>query len=258
MSTPKIGKSVVQSFKKDGFLIIPNVLDTRTVAKLRIELGTAIEEDLAARPEVFDSGMVHNCMFRGEEMAMLLNHPVLNAYAKSLLAEHCIVYAYQSSSLYPRSGNYGSRVHVDCPRFIPGYMTNAGVIFPMDHFTEQNGATFYLPGSHLADELPSDEDFFANARQIIANKGDMIVFNSRLVHAAGKNLTNHVRHSLTINLCRPFMRQRFDFARMIPDYILDLLNEDGRRMIGMNVRMPTSLEEFYLPPEQRLYKPGQE
>ena len=32
---------------------------------------------------------------------------------------------------------------------------------------------------------------------------------------------------------------------------------DGRRLLGMNVRMPTTLDEFYLPPDQRLYLPAQ-
>jgi ectoine hydroxylase-related dioxygenase (phytanoyl-CoA dioxygenase family) len=191
-------------------------------------------------------------------MARLLNHPVLNAYVKKLLSEHCIVYAYQSSSLFPGSGNYGSRIHVDCPRFIEGYVSNIGVIFPLDDFTEENGATFYLPKSHLRQNLPNEDEFYKNAQRILARKGDMVVFNARLVHAAGENRTDKVRHSLTINLCRPYMRQRFDFARMVPRQTLDILNDDGKRMIGMNVRMPASLEEFYRPPDQRLYKPGQE
>jgi hypothetical protein len=53
------------------------------------------------------------------------------------------------------------------------------------------------------------------------------------------------------------MRQRFDFPRLVPQPIIDSLGENGKRLIGMNVRMPTSLSEFYLPPEQRLYKPNQ-
>jgi mannose-6-phosphate isomerase-like protein (cupin superfamily) len=32
----------------------------------------------------------------------------------------------------------------------------------------------------------------------------------------------------------------------------------GKQLIGMNVRMPTSLDEFYLPEKKRLYKTNQE
>ena len=45
--------------------------------------------------------------------------------------------------------------------------------------------------------------------------------------------------------------------KLISEELLSMLNENGRRFIGMNVRMPKSLEEFYLPEDQRLYKPNQ-
>ena len=36
-----------------------------------------------------------------------------------------------------------------------------------------------------------------------------------------------------------------------------ILGETGRRFLGFNVRVPTTLDEYYLPPDQRLYKPNQ-
>ena len=127
----------------------------------------------------------------------------------------------------------------------------------MDDFTEENGATYYLPGSHKKEELPREEDFYANAKRALAKRGDMIILNARLVHAAGINKTNDTRHALTLNFCRSFMRQRFDYPRLLEKEVIQGLGNDGKRLIGMNVRMPTSLEEFYLPEEERLYKPNQ-
>ena len=224
---------------------------------LRAELEAAIAEDGIRYPGVFDKGMVHNCMARGEQMAHLLDHPRLNAYLDAALSDTCIVYAYQSSTLLPGQGNYGSRLHVDCPRFIPGYMTNLGVIFPLDDFTLDNGATYVLKGSHQVPELPDEAGFLARASRAVCSAGDMILFNGRLVHAAGTNTTDRARHSLTINVCRSYMRQRFDFPRLMPADAINRLGEKGRRLIGMNVRMPTSLDEFYLPAAERLYKPNQ-
>lgn len=240
-----------------GVTIVPAVLNQALVESLRSELECVVDEDTIRYPDVFDKGMVHNCMVRGSNMASLLDNPVMNAYLNKAFSDTCIVYAYQSSSLPPNQNNYGSRVHVDCPRFIPDYATNMGVIFPLDDFTLENGATYYLPGSHKLADLPAKEFFYANAERACCKAGDMILFNGRLVHAAGFNSTNRTRHSLTINICRSYMRQRFDFPRLVPQSVIDSLGENGRRLIGMNVRMPTSLEEFYLPPEQRLYKPDQ-
>lgn len=252
-----VDDKLLDMLETEGVTIIPGVLDHDRVVRLRAELEQAVAEDALNYPDVFDKGMVHNCMVRGAEMARLLDDAVMNAYLDKAFSDTCIVYAYQSSSLPPSQGNYGSRVHVDSPRFIPGYATNLGVIFPLDDFTLENGATHYLPGSHHSADMPTDEFFFANAKRACCRAGDMILFNGRLVHAAGFNATTRTRHSLTINICRSYMRQRFDFPRLIPQQIIDSFGEKGRRLIGMNVRMPTSLDEFYLPPEQRLYKPGQ-
>jgi ectoine hydroxylase-related dioxygenase (phytanoyl-CoA dioxygenase family) len=253
-----INFGLIKEFENDGVCVVPNVLEPEEVFRLKKELKAATEEDLRNESESFDKGMVHNCMFRGEAMLSLLDHPVMNKYVKKLLAPSCIVYAYQSSTLFPGRGNYGTRVHVDSPRFIKDYLTNIGIIFPLDDFTHQNGATRYLPRSQLESSLPNLTTFNENARAVECRAGDMIIFNARLAHSAGVNRTKAPRYALTINFCRCYMRQRFDFARMISPQQLQSLGENGKRLIGWDVRVPTSLEEFYLPPDQRLYKPGQE
>ena len=252
-----VDQTLLGDLDRNGVTIVPAVLFLDTVRALRDELDAAIAEDAIRYPNVFDKGMVHNCMVRGKHMAQLLDNPVMTAYLGAAFSNTCIIYAYQSSSLPPGQENYGSRVHVDSPRFIPGYATNMGVIFPLDDFTIENGATYYLKGSHKLSDMPDETTFFSKASRACCAAGDMILFNGRLFHAAGANTTNRTRHSLTINICRSYMRQRFDFPRLVPKEVIDSLGDDGRRLIGMNVRMPTNLEEFYLPADQRLYKPNQ-
>lgn len=252
-----VNDEYLEILERDGVAIVPSVLDHKLVAVLLDELERAISEDAINHPDVFDKGMVHNCMVRGPNMAALLDHPVLNEYVGKAFSETAIIYAYQSSSLMPHNDNYGSRIHVDSPRFIKGYSTNFGAIFPLSDFTIENGATYYLKGSHLYEDLPDEEYFYANASRACCNAGDMILLYPRLVHAAGFNKTEYARHALTMNFCRSYMRQRFDFPRLVPQNVIEKLGENGRRLIGMNVRMPTSLDEFYLPPDKRLYKPNQ-
>ena len=149
------------------------------------------------------------------------------------------------------------RIHVDSPRFIPGYVTNAGVMLALDEYTPDNGATYYLPGSHLTDKVPTEAEFFAGAERTYPKAGDAVVFNARTWHMGGKNSTDKVRHAVTMNVCRSYMRQRFDYPRLVPSHIVEKLGDTGRRFLGFNVRMPASLEEYYVPEERRLYKGGQ-
>ncbi|WP_432467950.1 phytanoyl-CoA dioxygenase family protein [Agarivorans sp. Z349TD_8] len=246
-----------EDFMKNGISIIPSVLSIDLISKLKCELLQATEKNLRSNSDRFDKGMVHNCMIHGENLLKLLDHPILYKYVSIFLDNSSIVYAYQSSTLFPKSKNYGSRIHVDCPRFIENYITNIGVIFPLDDFNIDNGATLYLPGSHLKKNIPDENTFYKNAKQVVCKKGDMIIFNARLVHAAGENITNQGRYALTINFCRSYMRQRFDFPRLVPEEMISQLGNIGKQFLGMNVRVPTSLKEFYLPEEIRLYKSGQ-
>jgi ectoine hydroxylase-related dioxygenase (phytanoyl-CoA dioxygenase family) len=56
----------------------------------------------------------------------------------------------------------------------------------------------------------------------------------------------------------PFLHApTFDYPRLVPKEVVDQLGEVGRRFLGFNVRVPTSLEEYYVPEDQRLYKAGQ-
>jgi ectoine hydroxylase-related dioxygenase (phytanoyl-CoA dioxygenase family) len=243
--------------ENDGFTIIPNVLQQDVVLTLRAELQHAMEEDLKLYPDVFDKGMVHNCMIRGKTLASLLDNKIINYFFRKMVSKTCILYAYQSSSLPPQGTNYSSRIHVDCPRFIPNYTTNVGALVALDDFTLDNGATYFLPGSHKSSEVPSEDYFMKYAVSALCKAGSLMIFNSRTWHRGGTNNTSSFRHGLTLGACHSYMRQRFDFPRLMTQEQISFLGEDGKRLIGMNVRMPTSLDEFYLPEEKRLYKSNQ-
>lgn len=254
----------INEFGENGYIVVENFVDFPTVTKMKSELTYAISEEkkkLGYRIESnrIDTGMVHNCFLYGEEMLNLLCHKELRKMTDLLLCKNAIVYAYQSSSAPPLGTNYGGRIHVDSPRFIPNYQTNLGFILALDPFTEQNGATEVLPESHNLAFPPNDEFFSENKKLLVCNPGTAIFFSARLWHRTGVNKSNQWRHALTINFCRPFMRSRFDYPRLISESKIHIdPNSEIAQYLGWNVRMPVNLEDFYLPPESRMYKPNQE
>ena len=127
----------------------------------------------------------------------------------------------------------------------------------IDDFTDENGATYFLPGSFGRADRPSDEEFFAGAVRVHPKAGDLVVFNACTWHMGGENHTDRERHAATINVVRSYMRQRFDYPRMVPPEVVDTLSPTLRRVLGFNVRVPTSLDEYYVPPERRLYLANQ-
>jgi ectoine hydroxylase-related dioxygenase (phytanoyl-CoA dioxygenase family) len=240
----------------DGFTVVPDAVSLECVRSLRQELSVLIDDDRSSLGEAarVDDHMVQNLMVRHPVFLDLLNNAAIVDALDSMLSPTSIVYAYTSSSMPPAGTNYSARVHVDSPRVIPGYITNIGVIVALDDFTDDNGATYFLPGSFERLDPPSEEEFFAGARRVYPKAGDLVVFNARTFHFGGHNATSEARHAVTINACRSYMRQRFDYARMVPD---DGLTPTQRRLLGFDVRVPTSLEEYYVPEDRRLYKAGQ-
>jgi ectoine hydroxylase-related dioxygenase (phytanoyl-CoA dioxygenase family) len=244
-----------------GYSVIENFITEDECTYLRTKLEKTIEEYQPVQKSersVLDKYHMHDLLCRDFSFAKTLENPRLQQLISPLLGEHWIMYAYTSSSLPPNGKNYGSRIHTDSPRFIQNYPTNIGIIWALDDFTKENGGTLVLPGSHNTDLVPSDNYFKSNCITLTCNKGALIVFNARLFHAAGVNMTEQFRHALTLNACRPFMKQRMDWVRFIPKSITDQLNTQAKRIIGFDTRVPTNLNEFFLPENERLYKPNQE
>jgi ectoine hydroxylase-related dioxygenase (phytanoyl-CoA dioxygenase family) len=257
--TVSADSAILWAIRERGFAIVPKMLEAETVAVMKHELLRAIEEDLAAweGDDYPDAWMVHNLMVRHPVFARFLENPILHAYLSPLLDETCILYAYTSSSLPPSGANFSHRVHVDSPRLIPGYWTNVGVMVALDDYTSENGATRFLPYSFERVDPPALDEFLEASEQTTPRAGDAVVFNARTWHMGGMNRTSTARHAITLNVCRSYMRQRFDYPRLVGDETLGHIGETGRRFLGFNVRMPTSLDEYYLPEAERLYKAGQ-
>lgn len=243
-----------------GYNVIPGFLEAAHCERLKAALQRALDDyqpSAASERSTLDRYLLHDLICRDLEVARLLDDPRLQPLVAPLLGEHWILYAFTSSSVPPGGTNYGRRVHVDSPRFVPDYASNVGLVWALDAFTRDNGGTEVLPGSHNSPEAPSEAYFERNCVQLECPQGSLIVFQARLFHRSGLNGSAQFRHALTMNACRAFMKQRMDWVRFVPKPIADALGAQGRRLLGYDTRLPTSLDEFFVPDAERLYKPNQ-
>jgi ectoine hydroxylase-related dioxygenase (phytanoyl-CoA dioxygenase family) len=250
----------VSRFDQDGFALIGRLIDERTVAEMRLALERAIAEDIAqwsSNPWFKDHWMVHNLLLRDNVFLDLLSTPVLHAYLSRALSPHCTLYAYTSSSLPPHGHNASKRIHIDAQAQSIDCVTNVGVLIALDDFTDENGATLFLPRSHRSLDVPSETYFMEHSVRAYPRAGEAVLFNARTYHYGGENRTNTARHAVTLNVCRPWMKQRFDYPRMLNGEQLERLGPIGRRFVGMDSRIPSDLTQYYVAPEGRLFKPGQ-
>jgi hypothetical protein len=136
------------------------------------------------------------------------------------------------------------------------FMVNALVM--LDDFTLANGATHILSHSQNLQQQPTDEHFYAQASRATGERGSVLLFDSRMWHATGRNTTDAPRRALTLTFTSPFFKPQLDYARLFGYSNLDRCNAWMRQVLGFNARVPESLDEFYVPVQQRFYQRGQD
>lgn len=251
-------RRLFDEIKQNGFTVMESYLSTNVIQMLSSLLEKEVQTDSSSNPyESFDPCHIHDLFNRHPAMVELLNDHFLDELLAEFLGAFWVMYAATSSSIPPKSTNFASRIHVDSPRTVPGYPFNMGVIWTLSDYNEKNGALQVLPGSHTRAEEPSAEEFNKLKVNVFCKAGSLIVFNARLYHRTTSNQSNNWRHAMTMNACRPFMKQRIDWVRLIGEENVAKYSNPTRRILGFDTRVPASMEEFCKPEAERLYKGGQ-
>jgi ectoine hydroxylase-related dioxygenase (phytanoyl-CoA dioxygenase family) len=239
-----------------GYFLQEKVLDADFVRRAKAELEISIEKEAEyhGTREHQDYGMVLLCALYGGTFIELFDRELVIRPFEELLGPGCIVYSNTSTSMPPHSGNYATRIHVDCPRIIPGYLTTFAALILLDDFTLENGATHYLAGSHHRLEPPPEREFFESADRLVARAGSVLFWNPRLWHAGGKNTTGRWRHALTIVMCRPYMKQRLDIPRAMENMDTSSFSPRAYQKLGFLAQVPANYDEYYAPPEKRKFR----
>ncbi len=255
-------KKFESEMKKNGWVLFPDVLDSAFIERLNQDLDHAYRvcRDTQIKNGIAENndGSVHHIIALGKSFLEFLEKKPLWDYIKNyFLGNNFILNSLGGIINTPGLKNYASNVHRDVRTFSGELPLMLNMLIMLDDFTEDNGATYLGTGSHIKEEKPSDESFFKNADRAIGTAGSIILFNSNLWHAAGHNKTNAVRRCITPTFTRPFIKQQCDYPRMLGYDYADKLSDDMKQVLGYNSRVPANLDEWYQPPEKRMYKPGQ-
>lgn len=147
--------------------------------------------------------------------------------------------------------------HQDFPRVLNGYMASINIMFAIDEFSEATGATLVVPGTHQMTTPPSDDYLKANAVAMECRAGSMVVFDSTLWHAAGANTSGRDRLAINHQFTRSYIKQQIDYARALGDAVVLAQSPRTQQLLGWYTRVVTSLDEYYRPENERLYRKGQ-
>jgi len=113
--------------------------------------------------------------------------------------------------------------------FPKGFEVQCNTIWAMTDFTEENGATRVIPGSHRYDDKLRFKQEDTEPAEMEA--GSVLFYTGSLYHGGGANRSNAVRSGLNLTYAIGWLRQEenqylsvpLEIARELPDPLLRLM-----------------------------------
>jgi ectoine hydroxylase-related dioxygenase (phytanoyl-CoA dioxygenase family) len=226
-----------------GVCVVADVLTPTGVASLRARLvdqgagerrvGVAMSflGPLDTCPSMqYVYGLVH----KGEVFRDLAVHPRALRFARHALGDELLLYSFTGNAVAP--GTPRGLVHTD-QGFMPPdtpWPVVFNVIYMLDDFTADNGATRVVPGSHRRDPRDATpERFDAESVPAIGAAGSALLVESRVWHATGANrTTDDVRHGILAAYCRPFLRTQSNWLHTTPPELVRQCSWELRALLG--------------------------
>ncbi len=246
----------------EGFAIVQGVVPAPLLAALRDDLAVHVERcrDIRAANGLGSdaTGAAHHVLGSGDSMDRFLAANFLDDAIGDYFGGEYILNSFGAVDNLPDAdGGYahGARFHRDVRTWSADLRLMLNMLVMLDDFTVENGATKLVPGSHRVEARPSDDELEARAVRATGAAGDILLFDSNVWHSAAPNRTPGRRRALTLTFTRPFVKQQLDYPRLLGE---DFTRSPRlRQVLGYNARVPANLDEWYQPPEKRMYRPGQ-
>ena len=228
---------VSEAMQRDGACVIRDLLDEETLSRLNADLEPWIDrtetgfDDFGGRLTKRTGGLVA----RSPETRPLILHPLILEAAGVLLEPFCEriqLHLTQTIAILP--GESAQTIHRDrlaWGGYIPASIEpQFNTIWAITDFTEENGATRVIPGSHdwPLDRNPSSRH---DGVQVSMTRGSVLCYGGSILHGGEANRSDETRLGLNITYCLSWLRQEEnqflscppEIARELPEELTDLL-----------------------------------
>jgi len=168
---------------------------------------------------------VNGLLDRAPELAAILTHPPLLSAAAALIEGPFKLSAFHARSISAGAG--AQTLHQDVAPGRDGWPL-LGFIFMIDPFTDENGATRFLPASARLTELP---DTVPDVAQACGPSGALLLFDGSVWHGHGANLTSRCRRSVQGALIPKAARSSVDHRGSMRPEIWDAFPREVRSLL---------------------------
>lgn len=221
-------EEVFRDLDDEGYAVVRDVLDADELAGLRDALDRAAAEDDAAGtasrygPELSNQ-RVWALLNRGDEFVAVATHPLALEIVGARLGKDFLITSMTANITAPGGDREIGRLHTD-QSYLPEpwpYVLAINLVWFLDDFTPENGATLVVPKSHLSGTFPSSELAPSAPKQLTGPAGSLAIWDGRLHHATGLNKTlDQRRRGVLVTYCPPFIRGQENWTRSLRPEVL--------------------------------------
>ncbi len=216
-------EAVKADLERDGFAVVPGVLSSDECAVLRAALDRCEAEDIAnARGWIYDDGSnqrVWALLNRGEQFIPLATNPLVLDVVGHLLDKPFLLGYLHSNTTGP--GGKKQALHVDQSYLLDpvNYAVSLNAVWAVDPFTEENGATRFVRGSHLLAQNPMNDEPEAVRTPAVAPEGSLLFIDGRVWHEAGPNRSTTRRRAIFAYYNRYWVRTGENWTVSLPESV---------------------------------------
>lgn len=235
-NTPEIEKDF-EILMRDGYVIIEGLISREACVAIKEE-GLALLGQTGRNPfEGHQTQRVYNVLSKTRMTDQLAAHPRILGLMDRLFEPGFLLSQSQIINILP--GEAPQALHHDdafyrLPR--PRQPLGAATVWAIDDFTEDNGATVIIPGSHRwgGDRVAQRSE----AIPAVMPAGSVIFFLGTTWHGGGKNTSDAARFGITHQYCEAYVRQQENYLLELSKEIVRLLSPELQSLVGYSIYPP--------------------
>jgi ectoine hydroxylase-related dioxygenase (phytanoyl-CoA dioxygenase family) len=229
----------VARLARDGYTILERVIEPELIDDLARDLAR-LERELDVKPasnpfEGTRTLRVYNLLVHGALWERIPVHEQVLPVVEQVLDPGCLVSSLSSINIGPEES--AQPIHADdqlIPLGKPHVATVCNTMWALTDFTEENGATRIIPGSHLRDHSPTFGKHYESVPAAMP-RGSVLVWHGSLWHGGGANRTATRRVGIAMNYCAGWIRQQENQQLGIPREIARRFSPRLRELVGYGI-----------------------
>ncbi|HUZ56222.1 MAG TPA: phytanoyl-CoA dioxygenase family protein [Streptosporangiaceae bacterium] len=233
------GLEVARRVIDDGYVVVDGMMSDGDVQAARADLGRVLEATRTGRNafEGFSTQRIYALFAKTRTFDQAATHPLLIEVLDQVLG-HYQLSAPVGIRIGP--GEKAQILHTDdmiypIPQPHPPVVVNT--MWPLDEFTEENGATRFIAGSHQWEpgRQPAGGDPVSVATM---SPGSAMFYLGSLWHGGGANRTSRPRLGVILEYAAAWLRPQENHCLAVPRSTVRRLEPRLQELLGYNIYPP--------------------